>query len=106
MAPSKRSTRIRSYEVWPGELRTLWIESILLGTIVMAAVQVIGLKLFPHLPDAIRMGLGFSAPGFVLYPTMKIYLREKFGRELSFIRLVAWSLAGGVAGGIAYTIVS
>jgi hypothetical protein len=104
MAPTKKETRTRLYEVLPGELRTLWFESILLGAMLMAAAQVIGLKIFPHLPDAIRMGISFIVPGFVLYPVMKIYSREELGRELFLIRLMMWSLIGCVVGGIVYKI--
>jgi hypothetical protein len=88
-----------------GEFAALTIESILAGAGVMALVVVGGTR-FPNgsIPDYMWMGLGFLAVGVAIIPIHRVYVRSRYGRELSILRSVIGALVGAAVGAGLYVL--
>ncbi len=98
----KANSDRRIYEITRGEMNAFILESIaaaaFAGFIAMVFLPAILRSVLP-LPDFIWKGLAFAAPGFVLFPVLRLYARNTYGREISAAKFLSWVVAAGAVGG-------
>lgn len=92
-----------SYTIRRSEFNLFFMQSILLGALLLALMIILGAKLLTTgdmLSEAALMALGFFFLGLTLYPSLNIRSRNVEGRELSLARYLFFALLGSVVGGI------